>query len=365
MNDFNHRLAELEEMVETKDSENFLRTVLHWHFSEDTGSPFWLRKKTDLGFDPLRDITSYSDLKHFPDCSEELRTTRAEDLIPRGLVGQLAPRVFESGGTTGAPKFMIAYNKWIRQLVDWRVSSYIAHPERPSGNTLAAVPTGPHIVGAINRERAERLGGLCFTIDIDPRWAKLVNNRDGGATAGAYRQHLVSQAEAIVMTQSIRFLVTTPPILNALLSQPHIADQLQSSLTHVTLGGTELGIDTVRYIKAELLPNSELSASYGSTSALGESHSPLLESSTRTVAYKSYAPYITYEVLGDDGEKVPPGERGFVRVSHLSFYAFYPWIRERDTAVNLGLTEYGVGSTVADIAPVGTIDDVDIVEGVY
>ena len=45
--------------------EHTLKTV-HWHFSEETGSPFWLEKKAELKFDPLTDVKSFDDLKKFP-----------------------------------------------------------------------------------------------------------------------------------------------------------------------------------------------------------------------------------------------------------------------------------------------------------
>lgn len=351
-------------MATNRDSSGFLRSVLDWHFSEATGTPFWLRKRESLGFDPRTDVANFSDLSRFPDCSDELRTTAIEDLIPHGLANKLTARVFESGGTTGAPKFVVAYDQWIQKLVDWRVGSYIDRTNRPSGNTLAAVPSGPHIVGAINRERAARLGGLCFTIDVDPRWAKTAASHSTTASE-AYRSHLVRQIESIVMTQDIRFLVTTPPILTSVLSQERLVERLRNTLAHVTLGGTALNIDTIRYVAAQLLPDCEFSASYGSTSALGESHSALLDSATRSVAYKSFAPYITYEVVDDQGEPTPVGNRGNVRVSHLSPFAFYPNIHERDTAVLLGTNDYGVGATVADIAPIESVEGVTVVEGVY
>ena len=38
--------------------EHTLKTV-HWHFSEETGSPFWLEKKSELKFDPLKEVKSF------------------------------------------------------------------------------------------------------------------------------------------------------------------------------------------------------------------------------------------------------------------------------------------------------------------
>ena len=36
------------------------------HFHDSTGCPFWLEKKSELKFDPLKEINCYDDLKKFP-----------------------------------------------------------------------------------------------------------------------------------------------------------------------------------------------------------------------------------------------------------------------------------------------------------
>src|SRR4051812_21757566 len=88
--------------------EEFLRAAMRWHFSPDTGSPFWLDIARTLDFDPVADVTGFDDLALFPNVADRLRETRAEDLVPRGygpdpdVVG-----VYESGGTTGAPKRVV------------------------------------------------------------------------------------------------------------------------------------------------------------------------------------------------------------------------------------------------------------------
>ena len=160
----------------------FVRSMMRWHFEPETGTDFWLAMRDHLDFDPLRDVESFDDLKRFPDVSEHLRRTPVDALAPRGLKGQLQPLVFESGGTSGKPKHVVAYEEWMRELVDWRIARYVDRPNRPRGHTLAAVPTGPHIVGAVNRIRAQRLGGMVFSIDLDPRWvSKLVFPEPAGA----------------------------------------------------------------------------------------------------------------------------------------------------------------------------------------
>ena len=43
-----------------------VRETVEWHFNESTGCPFWLEKKSELKFDPLKDVQGYDDLKKFP-----------------------------------------------------------------------------------------------------------------------------------------------------------------------------------------------------------------------------------------------------------------------------------------------------------
>ncbi|MEL6107130.1 MAG: hypothetical protein AAFU85_13895, partial [Planctomycetota bacterium] len=84
-------------------NEHTLKTV-HWHFSEETGSPFWLGKKSELNFDPLTDIKSFDDLKKFPHFEDEwLRGGPISRWVPKGHQGK-PTYVFETGGTTGIPK---------------------------------------------------------------------------------------------------------------------------------------------------------------------------------------------------------------------------------------------------------------------
>ena len=39
---------------------------VQWHFHESTGCPFWLEKKAELSFDPLKEVKGFDDLKKFP-----------------------------------------------------------------------------------------------------------------------------------------------------------------------------------------------------------------------------------------------------------------------------------------------------------
>ena len=206
---------------------------------------------------------------------------------------------------------------------------------------------------------------MCFTVDIDPRWVKLAAVQQNNTVRSLYSEHLIHQMSSIILNQDITFLVTTPPILDMLLSQENIVERLRQTLSHITLGGTAINIDTIRYAKSEILPECNFSASYGSTSGLGESHSGILDSTTESITYNSFAPYITYRVVDNQGKSVSDGERGQIVLSHLSLYAFYPNIYERDSAILSGVTDYGAGAIITDVLPTQNVNGISIIEGVY
>src|SRR5262249_60401911 len=48
-----------------------VREIVTWHFSPNTGTPFWLEKAKELSFNPLTDVKSFEDLKKFPFFEDE------------------------------------------------------------------------------------------------------------------------------------------------------------------------------------------------------------------------------------------------------------------------------------------------------
>ena len=214
-----------------------LADVMNWHFSPDTGSPFWLEMRSQLGFDPVKDIHSFADLSLFPDVSRLLRDVAIEDLQPKGLAKTPLAGIFESGGTTGKPKRVVAYEAWFTQLVDWRLEGVDKLPRDRPKNTLAIIPGGPHIVGAINLRYAKLLGGQYFTVDLDPRWVKKLIQGGDMSAVKAYSDHLIDQAEQIITTQSLAYLIATPPLLEAIARRRPLAEYLNQTLETITWGG--------------------------------------------------------------------------------------------------------------------------------
>ena len=81
-----------------------VREMVRWHFSSETGSPFWLDFASKLDFDPREKIHGYDDLRllgHFQD--EWLRGGPVRRWLPKGQQGR-PMYAFETGGSTGLPK---------------------------------------------------------------------------------------------------------------------------------------------------------------------------------------------------------------------------------------------------------------------
>ena len=195
MADVDFSLLDVPRSVPVDDPEAYLRAAIAWHFGEETGCAFWLRAAKTLDFNPLTDVHTFADLRLFPNLLSELRTEPVEDLIPRGYGSPSpVPQIFESGGTTGAPKRTIQLPDWIEQTVEWQTEDFATGGFLGGRGFLCMMPSGPHGVGYFSRLVSERLGSVFHTIDLDPRWVKKIAARNAAGEVTAYVDHLVEQA---------------------------------------------------------------------------------------------------------------------------------------------------------------------------
>lgn len=341
--------------------------VIGWHFSPNTGSPFWLEMRRQLDFDPIKDIRSFTDLSLFPDISLSLREVTVEDLQPRGLDNKDIAGIFESGGTTGKAKRVVVYEEWLSQLINWRLEGFDKLPE--SGkikNTLAIIPGGPHLVAAINLRRARALGGHCFMVDFDPRWVKKLAQTDGTDKIKPYVDHLLDQAEPIITTQSLAYLVTTPPLLEAIARRRLLVKYLNQTLEMIIWGGTKMDADTLDYLRTAVFPGVTITASYGNTMILSETRARMNQNYNGSPIFDSYVPYVLLEVV-DPKNNLPVAynERGRVVMNHISKFALFPNILERDTAVRLPALNDYLGVAVSEVRTVTEVSNRVVIEGVY
>ncbi|MFF6809140.1 phenazine antibiotic biosynthesis protein [Streptomyces sp. NPDC012403] len=349
------------------DPDAFVRAAMEWHFSPDTGSPYWLERARTLDFDPRRDVKSHADLRLFPNVAAEFRDVRAQDLIPRGygpdpdVVG-----VFESGGTTGAPKRVVLLRDWLDRMLAASNAGLEAHGFPRDVDWLGLVPTGPHIVGEYFRRSAATYGRHGFTIDLDPRWVKRLISQGRGPDADAYAEHLIDQAADILRSQDIGVLTITPPLLERLAQRDDLVELVNEKVRAIRWGGTQLDPDSRRLYRTELFPETVLTGNYGSTMMLGmASERPGLRDEDPCV-FDALSPHVTFSVVDPQAlDEVAYGERGQVVVNHVSKSFLLPNNLERDLATRFAPPDGGVGDSVADIAPVPTFEEEAVVEGVY
>ncbi|MDF0532177.1 phenazine antibiotic biosynthesis protein [Tsukamurella sp. 8F] len=341
------------------DPEAYLRAAVAWHFGEETGSPFWLRAKESLGFDPVAEIRTHADLRRFPDRLGALRDAPIEDLVPRGY-GDAVPLVFESGGTTGAPKRTAQLPDWVEQVTRWQTGDFARGGFVSGAGLLGLMPSGPHGVGYFSRAVAGRLGSAYHTVDFDPRWAK--RPVAGGSARETYIAHLAEQARHVIETQNIANLHVTPPLLTALARDDGIAALIAEKVRFILLSGAHVDADTLDVLR-DLFPDAAITMVYGSTMIL--SQCATRDPAADVFVFDPRSPYVTFRVVDGTGEEVPYGMRGRVVMNHVSRSMFIPNNLERDTAVRVLGPDGAVGDSVSDVTPVEEFEGERIVEGVY
>jgi hypothetical protein len=347
------------------DPEKFLRAAIAWHFGEDTGSSFWLRAAKELDFDPLTRVRSYADLGLFPNLLDELRTAPVHDLIPRGYgPTPPVPRIFESGGTTGAPKRTVQMPDWIEQVARWQVEDFSAGGFVPGSGLLALVPSGPHGVGHFDQVVSERLGSVFFPIDLDPRWVKKLAARNATQEMSGYVDHCLEQAAFVLQTQDVGNLHITPPLLEALARDDALVDLVNEQVRYVLLSGAHVDLDTMDLFR-EIFPDAAITMVFGSTMILSQARTRL-ESDWDSWIFDPQTPYIVFRVVDPEtGAEVPYGERGQVVMNHISKGMFLPNNLERDTAVRVPGPNGQVGDSLTEVAPVARFEGEPVIEGVY
>jgi phenylacetate-coenzyme A ligase PaaK-like adenylate-forming protein len=347
-------------------ADEFVQAAMQWHFSPETGSPYWVDRARTLDFDPRRDVRTFADLTLFPNLVNELRDVPVEQLIPKGY-GDKADLygVYESGGTTGSPKRVVCMADWMHRWVEhW--SARMAERGCPSrSNILAVMPTGPHIYGTVMQLWARRNEAVLFTVDMDPRWVKKCIAEGRAEEAGRYGAHLLKQAEFILRTQDIGILVATPPLLERITQNDELVELVNEKVRFIQWGGAHMDADTRHLFRTEVFPNAKLQGSYGSTMILCGTTERMGLADDACV-FDTFSPFVSFSVVDPTTNKpVPYGERGQVVMNHVSKGMLLPNNLERDMATRMEPPPGQPGDSVSDIGPVETFDNETVIEGVY
>ncbi|MFM9024746.1 MAG: hypothetical protein ACKON7_05325 [Planctomycetaceae bacterium] len=308
--------------------------MMAWHFHASTGCPFWLDEATRLPFDPLTDIRCYDDLKKFPPFEDEwLRGGPVRRWVPKGLADQPI-YVFETGGTTGVPKSRVNSRDF---RTDYEMFSDTLPEEFfPRGaNWLMLGPSGPRRLRLSIEHLAQHRGGICFCVDLDPRWVIKLIQKGWMEHLEAYKRHCIDQAITILEAgHDIRCMFTTPKLLEALALalEKQGTTIRRAGITGIFSGGTEFTPQWTRFAVEELLDGAFMTPTYGNTLMGLAASRPVVPADGYTIAYYAPQPRAVIEVVDFDkpDELVPYGGTGRVRLTTLTKETFIPGFLERD-----------------------------------
>ncbi len=341
-----------------------VREIIQWHFSPETGSPFWLGWAKKAGWDPRKEITKFSDIiakfPHFHD--EWLRDEQPEVWVPAAFKGQPF-NIFETGGTTGMPKQRIGWNDY---KVDYsEFSEKISDEHFPRGGAWLMVgPTGPRRLRLAIEHLANVRGSSCYFIDLDPRFVKKVLSNKQYDVARQYMDHVVDQAVTILKNRKVTGLFTTPKLLEALAEK---VDLYEGGIRGVFCGGTTMAPQYVRFIVEEVLEGRiGFYPTYGNT-LMGLAASVQLTPEDKfSISYYPPQPRAVLRVVDPNKTDTLKAydEWGRVELTTLTKEFFMPRFLERDEALRKAPRDIYAWDGVAEVRPFGAMEKT-IVEGVY
>ncbi|SMY00311.1 hypothetical protein BI49514_03133 [Brevibacterium iodinum ATCC 49514] len=307
-----------------------IRSLMKWHFSPRTGSPFWVASRPSLPFDPLEDVRTPEQLEMFMNWRRRSNEPEGLSLIPAGLPQK--ERIVRAGYQgTGLPLL----ERWFDLLTRWRVSGY-SKPRAFEGEcTLIALAPEAQFAIAVSAERARRLGTRPYLIDPD-----VATSREVGSS---FCEELERQSWSAMLDAPVRYVSTSPSHLASLLSDAHFSRLLSRSVRHVAiyvdLEDERLALESLHAVPEHV----EVSFVVSVPEAVTEFRTGLIGRDDSTFRFHGFDPYITVTTevqSGDLNSCLEP--RSDLRVTHLSRWGFLPGVRVKTRRV-----AYSVGCASA------------------
>ncbi|MBI3209148.1 MAG: hypothetical protein HYZ37_09650 [Candidatus Solibacter usitatus] len=305
------------------------REVVLWHFDPATGCQFWLDWAQKAGWDPRKEVTCYADLDKFGNFQDEwLRGGPVSKWVPKGMAG-MPVSVFETGGSTGVPKSRISINDY---KIDYEMFSETLPDEHfPKGADWISIgPSGPRRLRLAVEHLAQHRGGICFLVDLDPRWVIKMIKMGEMSMMERYKTHVIDQALTLLRAHpNIQCIFTTPKLLEALCEKVSLK---KMGIKGVFCGGTEMTPKFCQLAVEELLDGVYFAPTYGNTLMGLAVHKPLSKDDGYAIIYYPPTPRAMIEVVDfDDTSKVVGyGETGRTRLTTLTKETFIPRFLERD-----------------------------------
>ncbi len=324
-------------------SDVYVQQITRIHLDPASGTRYWLDRDRRLGANAFRNVTTFEDLKRlvaFRDAEDQAqfehdaRYSPLEMFIPDSILASgRTIWASQTGGTTGAPKYGNWDSVYWEQVLTFSDEFLDLHGVPRNENWLFVGPTGPHTTGRLVISMAERRGGRCFSIDLDPRIVKIFGTERMGDAHDRYIRHIWEQTEHIIRSQNIGVMFCTSRLLEML--PEHVDIRLFSKLLAVVHAGTTMERDTNRLLREEIFPGIPIVGIYGtSTTGISFQKTPELEDDYRVI-YIPSSPFICLEIVNDEGELVGYGNEGNVSTYRLTADSLIPGFWERDRATRV------------------------------
>jgi phenylacetate-coenzyme A ligase PaaK-like adenylate-forming protein len=340
-----------------------VRDIMQWHFSPETGCPFWLQWAEKAGWDPRKEVKQYEDLDKFgPFQDEWLRGGPVRRWVPRAYQDKPI-YTFETGGSTGVPKSRIAVDDF---RIDYELFSKTLPDDKfPKGaDWLMIGPSGPRRLRLAIEHLAQHRGGICFMVDLDPRWVIKLIKMGEMEMMELYKRHVIDQALTLLKAHdTIKCLFATPKLLEALCERVSLK---KAGITGVFCGGTEMTPQFHRFAVEELMEGAYFAPTYGNTLMGLGPHKPPTKADNWAIIYYPPAPRAMIEVVDPDNPSkvVDYGKTGRVRLTTLTKEFFMPRFLERDECEREAPCEQYPWDGVRNVRPFSRFQK-SVVEGVY
>jgi len=248
--------------------------------------------------------------------------------------------VFETGGTTGIPKsrmviddFRIDYEMFSKTLPD----EYFP----PGANWLMLGPSGPRRLRLAVEHLCQFRGGICFCIDLDPRWVVKLIKKGWMEHLEEYKKHCIDQALTVLSAgHDIKCMFATPKLLESLCTglEEQGKSFADSGITGIFSGGTEFTPQWTRFCVEEFFggPPAEsgiyMTPTYGNTLMGLACSKPVTAEEDYKISYYAPQTRAATEVVNfdDHTQLVGYGETGRVKLTTLTKEFFVPGFLERD-----------------------------------
>jgi hypothetical protein len=212
----------------------------------------------------------------------------------------------------------------------------------PKGsNWLMLGPSGPRRLRLAVEHLCQYRGGICFCIDLDPRWVVKLIKKGWMEHLEAYKQHCIDQALTILSAgHDIKCMFGTPKLIESLCSELEKKGKSfkDTGITGIFSGGTEFTPQWTRFCVEEYFggPAEQsgvyMTPTYGNTLMGLAASKPVTAAEGYKISYYAPEPRASLEIVSfDDPMKVVGyGETGRVKLTTLTKEFFVPGFLERD-----------------------------------